>query len=537
MTVQSSAGTRRGGSLPILEVTGILLILVATALFVTQLSAFTADREQLPAGITLASVPANGMNRVEAAAAVEQVYGQPVTVYFRDQAILLQPDQVSFRVDSEAMLSRAQAVRSEGTFWPGFWDYLWRRPEAAQQVELIADYSREQLEAWVADVAARYDAPPSPPATRLDTLSFAPGTPGYTIDQAAAVEAISEVLFQPTGRSVTLVVEETEAQQPGMEALRTMLVDYLVSEKFRGVATVRVIDGQTGEEMSLDVDLREGVPSYVDCQIAYAALSTMKIPIMVEFFRYLAWEPYPFEYDMVESAMTLSSNLNANFMLRDIGFGDIKTGTQTLTSSMQYLGLPNTFIVAGYDEEDPPEYYSTPAREAARAGTCVNTFPDPYMQSTGDDLARLLDMIYQCAEYDGGGLRAAYPEDVVQQECQMMLDVMGQNDEGRLILAGVPESVVVAHKHGYTTDTISDAGVVFSPGGDYVIVIYLWADVGWLASTAFPLFEGISTATFNYFNPDLVLEPRRGIGDVLNTGEGITPAPTPGGETVPPPDD
>ncbi len=517
--IQTSA-TRPRSAFPALEVAGLLMILVATVLFLTQLSGFSRQRERMPQSLEMGGVPVSGMNRAEAKAYLEQAYGQPVTILLQDQEIHLTPDQVGFRVDSEAMLSRAQELRTtEGTFWSGFWDFLWRRPEKAQSVELIADYSPELLQAWVADLAARYERPGDTAGVHLDTLSFSEGGAGHTIDQEAAIEDIDAALRRPTNRTVTLQVYQGDVERPDMDSLGALLVDYLVGEKYRGVASIYVVDLQSGEELALDVDLREEIPVMVDCDIAYAGLSTMKIPILVEYFRYLEWAPYPFELDMVVATMTLSSNLNANFMLRDIGLDNARRGTSVVTSSMRYLGLQDSFIVAPYDDEDPPEYYSTPAREAARAGTCINTNPDPYMQTTAADMTALLDMIYQCAEFGGGGLMAAYPGRITQDECRMMLDVMSMNDEGPLIMAGVPEYVEVAHKHGYTYDTISDAGIVFSPGGDYVAVYFLWADVGWLASTAFPIIEGISTATFNYFNPDLVLEPRRGYGDVLTPVE------------------
>jgi hypothetical protein len=101
----------------------------------------------------------------------------------------------------------------------------------------------------------------------------------------------------------------------------------------------------------------------------------------------------------------------------------------------------------------------------------------------------------------------------------MMIDFLSRNEEGVLIMAGVPQDVEVAHKHGWTTDTHGDAGIVFSPGGDYVLTMFLWADTEWLpVSISFPLIEGISAATFNYFNPDLVLEPRRGLGEDITDG-------------------
>ncbi len=509
-----SSGQRRGG-FPALEVIGLLLILGATLFFVRELSGYSKERQQLPQGLVLGGVPVSGLSREEAKAYLERVYGTEISVKLGEQEIRLNPDQVGFQVNSEAMLARAS---SDDTFWSGFWDYLWRRPAEPMSVELQADHSEELLQSWIADVAQRYDRPSSSASARLDTLSFSSGESGYVLDQEAALSDIQNVLYQPVNRTVEFYTEETEVERPGLDTLQRLLVDYLQSERFDGVASVYIIDQETGDEMSLDVDLRGGAPEYLECDIAYAGLSTMKIPLAMEYFRWLV-EIYPYEMDVIVATMTESSNLNANFMLRDIGGGTAQAGTQVFNNSMNNLGLVNTFMVAPYDEEDPPEYYSTPAREAAQSGACVNTNPDPYMQTTAEEAAIMLDMIYQCATTGGGSLVAAYPGDITQEECQIMLDIMSDNEYGKLIMAGVPEDVEVAHKHGYTYDTISDAGVVFSPGGDYVMVIFLWADVDWLAGTAFPIMQGLSAATFNYFNPDLINVPRQGYEDLFVTDE------------------
>ncbi len=510
----------RQGGFPLLEVLGLTMILIATVLFVTQLSAFSQERQRMPQGLRLGGVPVSGLTREGAKAMVEQTYGAPITVMYRDQEIRLSPSQVGFRVNSDAMLSRADELRTEGTFWSGFWDYLWRRPERASEVELDAEYSPELLKAWLADIAARYDRPPQAAVAELDTMSFQTGMAGYVLDQEQSFQLIDSALKRPVNRTVNLVVGGQDAPRPDMETLQELFIEYLVSQEFSGAVSIYAIDLEHGDHLHFELDLRQpDNPIMLNCEIAYSALSTMKIPIMVDYFRYLDWEPFPYEYDMVQATMTLSSNLNANFMLRDIGGGDAKEGTRIVSDSMHYLGLTNTFIVAPYDDEDPPRYsYDTPAWQAAREGACINTLPDYAMQTTVTDLALLLDMIYQCAAFNGGGLMAAYPGEFTQRECQTMLDVMSQNEEGRLILSGVPESVPVAHKHGYTTDTMGDAGIVFSPGGDYALVIFIWADVEWLsANVAFPIMEGISVATFNYFNPDLVNEPRRGMPDFVNS--------------------
>jgi len=503
--VYSPTSSRQRSGLPILEIGGSVLVLAATILLVTQLSTFSSNRQTLPQGLEIGGVPVGGLTRTEAQAYLEQVYGNPVTVMYGDQAIHLDPDQVGFTINSEAMLSQADELRTEGTFWAGFWDYLWRRPEEAYSVELSAEYSPEQLEAWLQDIAARYNKPVS--------SGMATGAQGHELNIETATLLLDDTLNQPVNRTVVLPINTQEVEKPGIEVLQSEITDYLISTGFQGVVSTYIVDMQTGEEIDLNIDMQQaGSPQLLDCTIAYASTSTMKIPIMTEYFRYLVGLPLPFEYEKIEITMIQSGNWSANSMLLDIGFEDQYQGVQTVTNSMQYLGLDNTFIVGPYDEEEDPVYYSTPAREAARSGNCVNTRPDPYMQTTPRDLAVFLDMIYQCAEFSGGGLMATYNGQIEQTDCEMMVEIMGRNEEGRLIMAGVPEDVTVAHKHGWTTDTHGDAGIVFSPGGDYVITIFVWADIDWLPATiSFPVIMGVSETVFNYFNPTMVNVPRQGL--------------------------
>lgn len=524
MNNTSRVGAARRGTLPILEIIGLLMLLISILLFIVQIGLFSQERQNLPRGLSMGGVPVGGMSRAEAEAYIKEVYGSPVSVYYQDREIRLSPDSVGFQVNTETMLARADELRTEGTFWAGFWDFLWARPEQSYEIALDATYSQESLNAWVADLAARYDREPTPAQPDLDTLAFTDGQPGFSLDQRSAIAAIDAVLRKPVDRTIYLFVSEKRSTHSSLETLEASVVQYLVSQEFEGVASVYVLDLESGEELDMNVDFRSGSPAYITCDIAYASTSTMKIPIMVEFFNYLTWEPTPEsdDYKNVFETMVVSGNDSANIMLQKIGGGAFADsgfrefrlrGAEIVTSSMQRLGLENTFIVSHYDDDEDPVYYSTPAREAARSGDCVNTRPDPYMQTTTKDLGILLDMIYQCAEFNGGGLLAAYPDGINQQDCQFMVELMSQNFDGVLIRAGLPEGTTLAHKHGWATDTHGDAGIVYSPGGDYVLVVFLWADTTWLeAGISFPLIEGISKTAFNFFNPDMVDAPRLGLG-------------------------
>jgi beta-lactamase class A len=502
-------------SLPVLETAGFLMVLAAILLLARQVGVFNARPHVLPANSTVDDVSVAGMSAADAETRIRQMYATPVTVLYQDQAITLDPAVVDFTLTIDQPLAAA----ADASEFPQFWDFLWQRPDAPVQARTVHSYSRNKLRDWLTQVAAQYDQQVVAPGTTVVNTAAETGQAGRTLDIEASLPLVEQALLSLDNRTTALVIRDEaapEAQEVGLIHLQEQVVQYLVQNQFKGVLSFYVIDETTGEELHMEVDLRSGTPVYLGCDVAYAGLSTMKIPIVLNYYRYLAWEPLPYEFDVVEKTLIESSNIMPNVMLSDISLiSDPTRGAYAVTDSLRYLGLENTFLASAYDEEDEPEYFSTPAREAARSGACVNTNPDVYMQTTAEDIAVLLDMLYQCATHAGGDLIAAYRDDITPQECGVILDTMKRNAEGKLIRAGLPADTPLAHKHGYTYDTISDSGVVWSPGGDYVVTMFIWEDVEWVATGAYPIMMDISAITFNYFNPDLVNEPRQGYGDVL----------------------
>jgi len=115
----------------------------------------------------------------------------------------------------------------------------------------------------------------------------------------------------------------------------------------------------------------------------------------------------------------------------------------------------------------------------------------------------LLEMIYDCSQGEGR-LLEEYEGRISAESCQSILDDLRQNPVRTMIGAGIPEDVPLAHKHGFAYDTHADAGVVFSDGGDYVLVQFQYAPTDWLVwALSQPVFEDVSYATYTFFNiPD-----------------------------------
>ena len=178
-------------------------------------------------------------------------------------------------------------------------------------------------------------------------------------------------------------------------------------------------------------------------------------------------------------------------------------GPLLVTDDMVELGFENTFL-AGYFYPGAPllRRIETPANRRSD----VNTNPDIYNQTTSAEMGMLLGDIYQCATRDGGALKAVFEGQISRAECQTMIDFLALNRIGVLIQAGVPEGTKLAHKHGWITETdglihaISDAGIVYTPGGNYVLVIFMYQPVQLIFDTANFVMAELSSAIYNYYN-------------------------------------
>ncbi len=302
-----------------------------------------------------------------------------------------------------------------------------------------------------------------------------------------AMTATPQVVQPSTLLGATPVAISPQFQALGNQ-LWTMILGAGFDPETSTLGALFLMDLQTGEAITFGND------------IAFSGMSINKIAILADLYRTLDVPPNNEQAYTIVSAMMCSENTSTNDMLAIIGNGDEIQGAAHVTEFMQQLGLERSFILAPY-VIDPN--YVTPVAIAAPVTNADQTSaqPDSYNQMTVDEIGWLLNSIYQCAYNDGGPLMTTFPGQFDARECQQMLYVMSGNRIGALIEAGVPEGTRVAHKHGWINDTHGDAGIVFTPGGDYVLVVTLhiptWVDF----SISFPLIGEVSRTVYNYFNP------------------------------------
>ncbi len=448
----------------------------------------------LPDGVTLGGIPVGGLRGDRAIAQLQAVYATPVTLRYGESVFQLQPHRVEFKVHGAAMLRQLTLPDAPIRFW----DTLRGRPQppAPQELGLEASFSREKLRAFLIDVARRYDRPAFTPWTDPEQLVTVISPPAQLLRIDASLPFVEAALQRPTERSTELLVSIRPSEAPTLELLEGQLRDYLERRSFDGLLSLYLVDLRSGDELQRNWLHAEALPA--EPGVAFSGMSIMKITFLAEFYRQVSGGALPYELDLVEKAVTESSNWTSNLLIEWIGDLDAARGLQRLNESYERLGLRSTFIGGLYDTEEPPGFRHTPANSRSD----VNTQPDAYMQTTSADIGRLLRGIYRCARSGDGLLIDTFGAEFTPEECTAMLDWLSANRIGVLLEAGVPEGTVVAHKHGWAQgEPIGDAGVVFTSGGDYVLVCYVWVPDYTYWDENSKLLADVSKTVYFYFNP------------------------------------
>jgi beta-lactamase class A len=469
-------------------------------LFTLQLVRFSRIRTEFPSGLVIAGVPVGQTDRQEAAQRLLELYSTPVELHYSDAVIHLDPAVVGFELNLESMLAAADLQRTDQSFWTGYWDYLWDRQTRPVEVPLDAELAEPRLRSFLSeDIQTRYDQPPEAARPVIGTVNFEPGSFGSTLDVDAAVTMIESALRSPSRRIVSLPLQREAPQRPSFLNLEVLLKQTIEIADFDGLVGFYLKDLETGQEiyfLSEAGELYSGQPD-----AAFSAASIVKIPIMVSVYRRIdnsaSGEVAKLLTDMIEK----SGNDPADWLMDQVI--DPFRGPLDVTEDMSQLGLQNTFL-AGYFAPGSPLLfrYQTPANSRPD----LNTDPDPYSQTTLTDMGMLLEDIYQCAQLGGGALLAAFPNEITQAECQSMINLLSRNRIAVLFEAGIPEATQIAHKHGWVTDingvinTIADAGIIYTPGGNYILVNFLYDPVQLIWEPSSSLVAELSRAVYNFYN-------------------------------------
>lgn len=478
-----------------------IALLVAVLLTTIQLIFFSRSRITYPLGLQIGNVPVGNMNREQAAQRLLEAYTLPVELDYNDNLIHLDPSVIGFELNMESMLAVADFSRIGGAFWNEYWLYLMGNQTVPTKVPLDASFSESLLRSYLLDeIAPRYDQSPIPAQPIPGTVNYTPGLPGTTIDINSAVFQIENALKSPNHRFVTLPIKRTATTRPSFQNLEILLKQTIDFTGFDGIAGVYVLDLQSAEELHFIYQNGIELPTQPD--LSFTASSIIKIPIMVSAYRHLN-DPTPEEaQNLISLMIEESGNDPADWLME--GYIDFSRGPIQVTKDMEALGFESTFLAGLFRIQAPLlALYETPGNSRPDAITDL----DLYNQTTITEMGTLLADIYQCAERGGGALIAIFPDDITQAECRKMIDVLTRNNTPFLLEAGAPEGTRIAHKHGWVNNyisgaltTIGDAGIVYTPSGDYVIVIYFYHPVQLVWDPISALIGDLSSAVYNYYN-------------------------------------
>jgi beta-lactamase class A len=485
-------------SLSFLRWISLALIFSAVIFTVYNLISYSRIRGNFPPGMRIANVSVGGLDRQKAAERLVQAYGVPIELRYNEASIQVKPAVVGFELDLENMLSAADLQRVNQPFWSGFWEYLWNQQPSAADIPLSSQMAEDRLRGFLKDeIAIRYDSPPSAAIPVAGSTNFSGGTSGLTLDVDRAVILIKDALRSPSNRVVNLSLEKVTPPRPSFQNLQ-ILLQQIIAESFDGLAEIYLQDLQTNQELHFAVNKNE----IIQPDIAFTAASTMKIPIMVSVFKSAKEPLQPSIADQITLMIDRSDNPPADRLMTDVL--DANSGPLVVSQDMTALGLQNTFL-GGYFYQGAPllKRFTTPANSR----TDITTTPDQYNQTTPMEMGLLLADIYECANAGGGTFSAVFQGEVSQNECRQMISFLAKNKIGVLLEAGLPDGTQFSHKHGWVTDTtdgvihtMQDAGIVYSPNGNYVITVFLYHPVQVVFDPVNIMYAQISRAIYNYFN-------------------------------------
>jgi beta-lactamase class A len=272
-------------------------------------------------------------------------------------------------------------------------------------------------------------------------------------------------------------------------------IEELASE-WDGVAGIYLYDMASGETITVN-------PNTV-----FSGASVLKVPIMLQVHLKL---PVLDDKEQVwlREMILDSNNLSANALLAHSAGGisteDALEGVRQMTATMQQLGLKHTYQNLPYESGD----YLIKVRKLpipkgpAKEGTAPYTEADPYVRTTPAEIGSLFVMLTECAQGKGRLLKE-FGTALTETRCGEMLKLLRSNHDTTRMVAGLPAGTKVAHKSGWVEDMQADVGLVESPGGNYVLAVYLYQQQrnSYLSDNeATPWLAAFSRLVYSGYNP------------------------------------
>ncbi len=453
----------------------------------TSAPAPTAAPTALPTlakGVLVAGVDVGGLTPEEAHKKLEGAL-QPLLLPIELQAgaasTALKPEQIGLELPLDTMLATAQAAQ------PG------------ARVDLQVTYDQAKLRAALADMATQSDQPAAIAVisdTKAISRSFALSGGALAVDVDAAAKQIDERLHSVGGaRRITLPLTAAggAASRPTPAQLQEQIE--LLLKGWKGTAGVYVYDLAGGAQIA---GLNE--------KTAFTAASTIKVAIMLNLFMNVP-KLNQRQTAALKKMIVESDNLKANDLLAAAAGGTTTdsafVGANQMSAMLADLGLKNTFLYVPFESGDFIKLYKTKFKTGpAKGGKAPFIKASNTLRTTPFEIAQIYIDLEQCSQ-GKGVLLEKYGENLTAARCKEMIGWLETNGDHTRMLSGLPKDAKVAHKSGWIPPEIqADAGIVRSPGGDFVIAIYLYQPGERYPDTAVKsLLGSVARLAYSYYNP------------------------------------
>ncbi len=443
-------------------------------------------------GTLIAGVDVGDRDQAAAAALLDEQLTAtlmlPLEIQVAGDTLRLNPADIDLELPIDELLTTARAQQVQGT---------------APRVPLRVEMSETKLRRELRDLAEETARPASLEIiTATEEISRSFGyIPRYSINVDNAVSQVQERLASPlAARRITLERDydlDTAPPRPDQAEIRQQ-IEALAAE-WDGVVGFYLYNMDSGETITLNANT------------VFSAASIMKVGILIAAYATMPTFDAETE-DHIKAMIIDSDNLRANDVLSasvgGTGTDAAYTGVLSMTAMLEDLGFQRSYMNMPYEAYDylagvrgidiefgPPQEGSPPYTEA-----------DPIVRTTPAEISQLFLMIEDCSQGEGA-LIERFPETLSAERCQEMLDLLAQNADSERIVAGVPPDVRVEHKSGWVQDMHADTGIVRSPGGDYLLSVYLWRGVDELPGLwANPYLVAFSRLVYTAYNPVPILD-------------------------------
>jgi beta-lactamase class A len=405
----------------------------------------------------------------------------PLELQAGQTSTTLKPEQIGLELPLDAMLAEAQAA------------------VAGRRVDLQIAYDEAKLRAALEDMASGSNQPAAISVisdTKAISRSFALTGGATAVDVDASVALIDQRLRSVGGvRRITLPLATAGAAgaRPTPAQLQEQIE--LLAKDWKGTAGVYVYDLASGTQIA-----------GLNDKTAFTAASTIKVAIMLNLFMNV-----PKLSDRVTAALKKmiveSDNLRANDLLAAAAGGTTTDaafeGANQMSAMLADLGLKNTFLYVPFESGDFIKLYKVKFKTGPKQGgqapfiKASNT-----LRTTPFEIAQIYIDLEMCSQGQGV-LLEKYSKNLTAGRCKEMIGWLETNGDHTRMMSGLPKDAKVAHKSGWIPPEIqADAGIVRSPGGDFVLTVYLYQPGERYSDAAVKsLLGSFARLVYSYYNP------------------------------------